>query len=94
MGGRPVVYRGMLDCFRQILRHEGGCSPAVRQGCRVQGVYSAVLDCFRQLLRHEGRGTHGLTGTAVAEFTGRRCTPAASLKISQLTSAVFDKFWW
>ena len=26
MGGRPVVYRGMLDCFRQILRHEGECT--------------------------------------------------------------------
>jgi solute carrier family 25 phosphate transporter 23/24/25/41 len=32
MGGRPVVYRGMLDCFRQILRHEG-----------VRGLYKGLL---------------------------------------------------
>jgi hypothetical protein len=71
MGGRPVVYKGMLDCFRQILRHEGGCSSAAWQGFRVQGVYRAVLDCFRQILRHEG-GKHLRLDK---DCRGRACWP-------------------
>ena len=51
MGGRPVVYKGMLDCFRQILRHEGACSAAAWQAvpawqCLLASTACALRRCL------------------------------------------------